>query len=395
MNKKFKRIISVVIDSVGIGNAIDAKKYGDLGANTLKSLDENIGLNLPCLEKLGLGNLEEFKTIKKTTPQAVVTTMQETATGKDSVTGHWELMGAKLTKPFNDFTKEGFPKDLIAEFERLTKRKALWCKEASGTKIIEQLGQQHLDSGDFIVYTSVDSTFQIAAHEDVVSLEELYKACEIARKLTDDDNAQNWKVSRVIARPFVGSIGNFVRTGNRHDYSLTPFKKTALNILKDNNFDVFAIGKINDLFNNSGISSYEYSQNNLEGMDITIEAVKSNKHDFIFTNLVDFDSMYGHPRNPQGYKEALEAFDVKLNELINVLNDDDLLIVVADHGNDPYYKGNDHTRENVPLVIFNKHIIGEVIEQRKQFGDLGQTILDNFNLKMDEGVSFLDKIQTK
>lgn len=395
MKKIFKRIICVVIDSVGIGHAKDANKYNDFGANTLKSLDTNLGLNVPCLEKLGLGSLENFKSIKKVKPQAIVTTMQETATGKDSVTGHWELMGAKLTKPFNDFTPNGFPSDLIAEFERLTKRKTLWCKEASGTKIIEQFGKQHLESGSFIVYTSVDSTFQIAAHEDVISLDELYNACEIARKLTNDDKYEQWKVSRVIARPFIGTPGNFIRTSNRHDYSLDPFKPTALNILKDNGFDVHAIGKINDLFNNSGISSYEYSQNNNEGMDKTIAAVKSNQYDFIFTNLVDFDSMYGHPRNPQGYKKALEEFDLKLEKLLTVLNEDDLLFVVADHGNDPYYKGNDHTRENVPLIIFNKNVMGQQIKMREQFSDLGQTILNNFNLSMDEGSSFLNLIEIK
>lgn len=393
MNKQFKRIITVVIDSVGIGHASDAAEYGDSGANTLLHLDQNLGLNLPNLQKLGLGNLEDFSTIKKVNPAGVVTTMAETATGKDSVTGHWELMGAKLTKPFNNFTPNGFPSDLIEEFERQTNRKALWCKEASGTKIIEEFGEEHLKSGDFIVYTSVDSTFQIAAHEDVISLDELYNACKIARQLTDDDNKEQWKVSRVIARPFVGTVGNFTRTGNRHDYSLTPFKQTALNVMNDNNVDVFAIGKINDLFNNSGITSYEYTQNNDEGMDKTIEAIKSGKHDFIFTNLVDFDSMYGHPRIPQGYKEALETFDKRLGEAIEVLNEDDLLIVVADHGNDPYYKGNDHTRENVPLIMFNKKLEGKVIDQRSCFADLGQTICDNFDLTHDQGTSFLNLLK--
>lgn len=392
MRNKFNRIVCVVIDSVGIGHAHDAVSYGDNNANTLLSIDKNLGLNLPNLEKLGLGHLENFNTIKEVEPIGVVTTMKETATGKDSVTGHWELMGATLTKPFNNFTAEGFPKELIEEFERRTNRKALWCKEASGTKIIQTFGEEHIKSGSYIVYTSVDSTFQIAAHEDVVSLEELYSACKIARELTNDDKHDDWKVSRVIARPFIGEVNNFVRTGNRHDYSLDPFKKTALDVLFENNLDVFAIGKINDLFNNNGISDYVYTETNNDGMNKTINTVKSGKHDFIFTNLVDFDSMYGHPRDPLGYKKALEDFDIQLGELLSVLNDDDLLMVVADHGNDPYYKGNDHTRENVPLLMFNKSISGKIINQRDRFSDLGQTICDNFGLVHDEGKSFLDEL---
>lgn len=395
---KFKRVITIITDSVGIGHAKDAKDYNDSGANTLLHLDKNLSLNLPTWEKLGLGNLEKFDSIKEVKlKNTLITTLEQTATGKDSVTGHWELMGATLKEPFNDFTPNGFPNDLLDKFSELTNRQWLCGKSASGTKVISEYYEQHVKTKGFIIYTSVDSTFQIAANEDIIPLEELYEACEIARKLTNDDLKPQWKVSRVIARPFIGnSKDNLTRTSNRHDYSLSPFKTTALDVLINNDVKTYGVGKIADLFNKKGLSSYEYSENNNDGMDKTIELVKNDEiHEFIFTNLVDFDSSFGHPRDKEGYKRCLEEFDFKLNMLLKELKDDDLLIITSDHGNDPYYKGNDHTRENVPFIAFNKNLVGKQINSRSQFSDVGQTICDNFGLHHDEGESFLNDLEIK
>ena len=391
---KYNRVITIVLDSVGIGQAFDASKYNDKGANTVLNIDTNLGLNIPNLEKLGFGHFDNYKTINKIEDyKGVLLRIEEESCGKDSVTGHWEMMVIKLDEPFNDFTENGFPSDLIKEFERQTGRKCLCKKAASGTKVIEQYGEQHLKNGDFIVYTSLDSTFQIAAHEDIISLDELYNACEIARKLTDDDNKPSWKLSRVIARPFVGELGSFTRTSNRHDYSLDPFEETALDVLKDNGFKTRGIGKITDLFNKKGLNKYEYTTSNMDGMDKTIDAIiNDNESKFIFTNLVDFDAMYGHPRDPEGYKKEIELFDKKLIEVLNVIKDDDLLIITSDHGNDPYYMGNDHTRENIFVIAYANNITAKNLGVNTGFYCIGQTICDNFGLKIKNGQSFLRDI---
>ena len=391
--RKFKRIFLIVLDSVGIGEAPDAYEYGDVGSHTLGHIAEEMkGIKLPNLEMFGLGHIEKIKGIKKINkPIAYVTKMQEASIGKDTMTGHWELMGLNIKKPFQVFPN-GFPNDLISELEKRTKRKVIGNMVASGTEIIEMLGEEHLNTGGIIVYTSADSVLQIAAHEEIVPLDELYAICEMARELTLE---AKWKVGRVIARPFIGSPGKFTRTSNRHDYALKPFEKTVLNYLKENELDVISIGKIEDIFDGEGITESYRTVSNDDGM---IKLNQMLKKDFIglcFLNLVDFDALYGHRRDPLGYGKALESFDEQLGEIIPLLTDDDLLLVTADHGNDPTFKGTDHTREYVPLFAYhNKIVNGERIEERKTFADVGATISDNFNVKLPEyGSSFLSIIK--
>lgn len=394
--KRFKRVFLIVLDSVGIGHAHDAAKFDDAGTNTLLSIDKAVnGLVLPSLEALGLGYLDNYLKIKKIPNyKGYYGRVSELSLGKDTMTGHWEIMGLNIVKPFKTFTDNGFPKQLLDELSKLSGHGIIGNVAASGTEIIKQLGEQHLQTKDLIVYTSADSVIQIAAHEDVIPIPELYKICEIARKLTLKDD---WKVGRVIARPFIGTNkDNFKRTSNRHDYALSPFDETYLDILKDNNLDVISVGKISDIFNGAGITKSIKTKSNAHGIEETIKLMKSNFKGLCFVNLVDFDSEYGHRRDPLGYGKALVEFDNKLPELISNLNQDDLLILTADHGNDPTYKGSDHTRENVPLLVYSPSFVakGPINANLDTFANIGATIIDNFGLKKKKqiGTSFFDKL---
>ncbi|YCA42762.1 phosphopentomutase [Bacillus sp. JZ8] len=395
MSYTYKRIFLVVMDSVGIGEAPDAEQYDDKGADTLGHIAEHRGgLNMPNMGKLGLSNIREIKGIQKDdTPLAYYTKMQEASTGKDTMTGHWEIMGLHIDQPFRVFP-DGFPEELIAELEEKTGRKVIANKPASGTAILDELGEEHMKTGALIVYTSADSVLQIAAHEDVVPLDELYKICEIARELTLDEK---YMVGRVIARPFIGSPGKFERTSNRHDYALKPFGRTVMNELKDENFDVIAIGKISDIYDGEGVTKSLRTTSNMDGMDKLVETLHMDFEGLSFLNLVDFDAKFGHRRDPQGYGDALEEYDVRLAEVFEGLKDDDLLIITADHGNDPIHHGTDHTREYVPLLVYSKGMKkGEKLDVRQTFADIGATVADNFNIKLPEhGKSFLNELNQK
>lgn len=383
-----KRVFLIILDSVGIGHAKDAKAFGDVGVNTLGNISEHYGLAMPNLEKMGLGNIYRIKTIPKVEePTAYYTHMEPQSVGKDSVAGHWEFMGSILKEPFNNFTAEGFPPELIKEFEEKTGRKVLANKEANGLQVIHEFATEQKETGGFIVYTSVDSTFQIAAHEEWIGLEELYEASKIARELTL--SKPEWLVSRVIARPFVGEDGTYTRTGNRHDYALNPYDRIALEEMKDHHLDVIALGKINDLYNGVGITETISTKDNIDGIEKIIDVMDKDFKGLAYLNLVEFDSLYGHPRNPEGYRDALEYFDKQVPRMLAKLQETDVLILTADHGNDPTYKGNDHTRENVPLIVYSKGFKGHgEIPARKTFADLGTTIADMFDLNFDVGESF-------
>ncbi|AGN24082.1 phosphopentomutase [Erysipelothrix rhusiopathiae SY1027] len=358
--KKFDRIITVVMDSVGAGAAHDAAKFGDVGTDTLGHIaDAMNGLNMPNLEQLGLGNLHNIKGVLPVSkPKAYYTKMIEASNGKDTMTGHWEMMGLYIENPFITFTETGFPKELLDELQERTGYEIIGNKAASGTEILDELGEEHMATKKMIVYTSADSVLQIAAHEDVFGLDELYRCCEIARELTMKDE---WKVGRVIARPFVGEgKGAFKRTSNRHDYALKPFGKTALDSLKENGNDVISVGKISDIFDGEGITESYRTKSNEHGMEETIRITKDHDFNgFMFVNLVDFDAMYGHRRDPIGYGKALEAFDVQLGTLLQHIGDRDLLIITADHGNDPTHTGSDHTREEVPVLYYSPSLQGK------------------------------------
>jgi len=389
----FKRVFLIVLDSVGIGEAPDAKDYDDEGADTLGHIAEHLnGLNMPNMRMLGLGNIKEMKGIEKSkNPLAHYTKMQEASVGKDTMTGHWELMGLHINQPFRTFPN-GFPNQLIEQIEHKTNRKVIGNKTASGTQIIEELGPTHMETGAIIVYTSADSVLQIAAHEEVVPLDELYSICEYAREITKEDP---YMIGRIIARPFIGEPGAFVRTANRHDYALKPFGRTVMNELKGANYDVLALGKISDIYDGEGITKSIRTVDNSDGMDKLVQSMDEQFHGLNFLNLVDFDAKYGHRRDPQGYGEALEDFDRRLPEVLNKLKDDDLLIITADHGNDPVHHGTDHTREYVPLLVHHKGITeGKQLPVRKTFADVGATIAHNFKIKMPKhGESFLDLIK--
>ncbi|TRM12628.1 phosphopentomutase [Lentibacillus cibarius] len=391
--QNFKRVFLIVLDSVGIGEAPDAKAFGDEGADTLGHIAERMnGLNMPNMAKLGLSNIREIKGIEKaTSPMAHFTKMQEASNGKDTMTGHWEIMGLHIQQPFRTFP-DGFPDELIKELETKTGRKIIANKPASGTAIIEELGKEHMDTGSLIVYTSADSVLQVAAHEEVVPLDELYSICETARELTKDEK---YMVGRVIARPFIGEPGNFERTPNRHDYALKPFGRTVMNDLKDDGFDVVALGKISDIYDGEGITEAIRTADNNDGMTKFIESMSKDFTGLNFLNLVDFDAKYGHRRDPEGYGQALEAFDARLPQVMDKLNEDDLLIITADHGNDPIHHGTDHTREYVPLLIHHPGMeSGKELPIRETFADIGATVADNFNIKLPEhGKSFLNKIK--
>ncbi|MDE8311983.1 phosphopentomutase [Erysipelothrix rhusiopathiae] len=394
--KKFDRIITVVMDSVGAGAAHDAAKFGDVGTDTLGHIaDAMNGLNMPNLEQLGLGNLHNIKGVLPVSkPKAYYTKMIEASNGKDTMTGHWEMMGLYIENPFITFTETGFPKELLDELQERTGYEIIGNKAASGTEILDELGEEHMATKKMIVYTSADSVLQIAAHEDVFGLDELYRCCEIARELTMKDE---WKVGRVIARPFVGEgKGAFKRTSNRHDYALKPFGKTALDSLKENGNDVISVGKISDIFDGEGITESYRTKSNEHGMEETIRITKDHDFNgFMFVNLVDFDAMYGHRRDPIGYGKALEAFDVQLGTLLQHIGDHDLLIITADHGNDPTHTGSDHTREEVPVLYYSPSLQGKgMLEKNNTFSDLGATVVDNFGAKPTEyGTSVLDQLK--
>jgi len=380
-DKAFKRIFVIVMDSVGIGEAPDAEIFGDKGSDTLGHIAERMnGLKMPNLGKLGLSNIRQIKGIEKAAaPQAYYTKMKEASNGKDTMTGHWEIMGLNITTPFQVFP-DGFPELLIHELEAKTGRPVIGNKPASGTEILDELGAEHLKTGALIVYTSADSVLQIAAHEEVVPLEELYKICEIARELTMQDQ---YKVGRVIARPFLGQPGNFKRTSNRHDYALKPFNRTVMDELKDSGFDVLAIGKISDIFDGEGVTESLRTVSNMDGMDKLLQTIDQDFTGLSFLNLVDFDALFGHRRDPEGYGKALEEFDERMTEVIEKVTEDDLVIITADHGNDPVHAGTDHTREYVPLLMYSKRFEqGQELPIRDTFADIGATVAANFNVKM-------------
>ncbi|MDD3938619.1 MAG: phosphopentomutase [Bacilli bacterium] len=380
---KYKRFFVIVIDSVGIGEMPDAEKFGDKGANTLVHTAREVGgLKVPVMNSLGLGDLAPIlgtNTVKH--PHSYALRLRETSAGKDTMTGHWEMMGINTTKPFQTFTDTGFPQSLIDELAEKTGHKIIGNKAASGTEILVELGEQQMRENSLIVYTSADSVLQIAAHEEVTGVKELYRCCDIAREIC---MKPEYFVGRIIARPFIGTNKhNFKRTANRHDLAVSPTGKTTLDILKDNGLMVSSIGKINDIFNTMGVVKAQKTVSNLDGMNKTIDEAKN--HDFTglcYVNLVEFDSEFGHRRNAVGYAKALEEFDVKLGELLKVVNDDDIVMVTADHGNDPVHHGTDHTREKVPLLIYSKSIKkGRYLDERETFAVIGASILTNFGLK--------------
>lgn len=384
--KKYRRIFTIVVDSCGIGGAKDAERFGDAGTDTLGHIAETVGnLSIPNMQKLGIANLKELKNIApEEKPMGYFTRLSEASNGKDTMTGHWEMMGLHITKPFLTFTEHGFPKELIDELEKRTGHKVIGNKSASGTEILEELGEEEIATGHMIVYTSADSVLQICGNEETFGLKELYRCCEIAREITMKDE---WKVGRVIARPYVGKKkGEFVRTSNRHDYALKPYGRTVLNALKDARYDVISVGKIRDIFDGEGITESNKSKSSVHGMEQTIEIAERDFTGLCFVNLVDFDALWGHRRNVKGYAEELERFDVKLGELLKVLREDDLLIITADHGNDPTYKGTDHTREQVMFVAYSPSMKGSgKLEDQDTFAVIGATIADNFGVQMPEG----------
>ena len=384
--KKYKRVFTIVIDSLGAGDAVDAATFGDAGTDTLGHIAESVGdLYIPNLQKLGIANMKPLKNIAPVEdPKAYYTRLNEASNGKDTMTGHWEMMGLHITKPFLTFTEHGFPKELIEELEKRTGHKVIGNKSASGTVILDELGEEEIATGHMIVYTSADSVLQICGNEETFGLDELYRCCEIARKITMKDE---WKVGRVIARPYVGKKkGEFKRTSNRHDYALKPFGRTALNVLKDAGYDVISVGKIYDIFDGEGITESNRSKSSVHGMEQTIEIAQRDFTGLCFVNLVDFDALWGHRRNVTGYAQELERFDVKLGELLEVLKEDDLLIITADHGNDPTYTGTDHTREKVPFLAYSSSMKeAKKLKEASTFAIIGATITDNFGLSMPEG----------
>ena len=386
MGEAYKRVIVVVLDSLGIGALPDSEKYGDKGVDTFGHILDSVGpLDIPNLKSLGMLNLHPSKVMDGVEkPQGRFMKMGEASNSKDTMTGHWEMMGIKTEKPFVTFTDTGFPKELIDELEKRCGKKVIGNKSASGTEIIEELGEQEIANNEMIVYTSADSVLQIAGNEETFDLQNLYRCCEIARELTMKDE---WKVGRVIARPYVGKKkGEFKRTANRHDYALKPTGRTVLNALKDAGLDVISVGKISDIFCEEGITESNHSESSVHGMEQTIEICKKDFKGLLFTNLVDFDALWGHRRNPEGYGKEIEKFDKNLKVLMDEMKDDDLLILTADHGNDPTYTGTDHTREYVPFIAWSKRMKdGGKIDDTDTFAVIGASIADNFGIEMPEG----------
>ncbi len=383
--QKYRRIFTIVLDSVGIGAMEDSAEYGDAGVNTLGHIAERTEyLQIPHLQKLGIGNLCELAHVPPVTkPLAKYAKLNERSAGKDTMTGHWEMMGIHTTTPFQTFTETGFPKELIAELEKRTGRTIIGNKSASGTEILEELAEEEIREGHLIVYTSADSVLQICGNEETMGLENLYRYCEIARELTMRDE---WKVGRVIARPYVGKKkGEFQRTANRHDYALKPSGRTVLDSLKENGYDVISVGKIYDIFAGEGLTESHKSKSSVHGMEQTIALAEREFHGLCFTNLVDFDALWGHRRDVQGYAKELELFDEKLGELFPLLREDDLLILTADHGNDPTHTGTDHTREKVPFLMWSPSMAeGGALPEQHTFAVVGQVIADNFEVPYTE-----------
>ena len=383
---KFHRVFVIVLDSLGVGAMPDSGKFGDVGVDTFGHIVDTVGpLQMPNLTKLGFLQIHPGKGMEaESDPIGRYMKMSEASCGKDTMTGHWEMMGLKVEKPFKTFTETGFPPELIAELEKRCGKKVIGNKSASGTEILEELGEEELRDGSMIVYTSADSVLQICGNEETFDLQNLYRCCEIARELTMKDE---WKVGRVIARPYVGKKkGEFVRTSNRRDYALKPFGATALNALQKAGLDVIAVGKIHDIFVGEGITESLHSQSSVNGMEQTVEIAKRDFHGLCFTNLVDFDALWGHRRNPQGYGREIEKFDVGLGNFLEVMRPDDLLIITADHGNDPTYTGTDHTREYVPFLAYSPGMKQHgALQGSDTFAVIGATIADNFGVKMPEG----------
>jgi phosphopentomutase len=386
MSRRFGRVFVIVLDSLGIGAMADAAKFGDVGADTLGHIAETVShLTIPHLAQLGLSNLKPMKLVPPVDePMGYYLALNEASNGKDTMTGHWEMMGLRTTKPFITFTDHGFPKELIEQLQQRCGREIIGNKAASGTQILDELAEQEINDGKLIVYTSADSVLQICGNEETMGVETLYHYCEIARELTMRDE---WRVGRVIARPYVGKKpGEFVRTSNRRDYALKPTGPTVLNALQEADYDVIAVGKINDIFVGEGITESHHSDSSVHGMEQTIEIADRNFTGLCFTNLVDFDALWGHRRNPVGYGEEIERFDRKLGELLSVLRADDLLMITADHGNDPTYTGTDHTREQVPLLVYSPSLKGSGdLGTKDTFAVIGATIADNFGVQMPRG----------
>ena len=383
---KFNRVFTIVVDSMGIGPMDDSPRFGDVGVDTLGHISERMEtFRIPNLQKLGLANLRPLKQVEPLErPLGYYMAMRETSNGKDTMTGHWEMMGIHTKQPFITFTDTGFPDELIRELEERCGRRVIGNKSASGTEILEELAEEEIATGAMIVYTSADSVLQICGNEETMGLDNLYRYCEIARELTMRDE---WRVGRVIARPYTGKKkGEFVRTSNRHDYALKPTGRTVLTELKDSGLDVISVGKINDIFVGEGITQSNRSKTSVHGMEQTIEIAGRDFTGLCFVNLVDFDALWGHRRDPIGYGREIERFDEKLGELLPLLRDDDLLIVTADHGNDPTYTGTDHTREKVPFLAYSPSFQGSgALPEAESFAVIGATIADNFKTALPEG----------
>lgn len=385
---KYRRIFTIVIDSFGIGAMDNAADYGDVGCDTFGHIADKVPeIKIPNLIRMGLTQLHPAPVLTSPQPSDRIgkyARLNEKSNGKDTMTGHWEMMGLEIKTPFQTFTDTGFPKELIEALEKETGHRVIGNKAASGTEILDELAEEEIKTGAMIVYTSSDSVLQICGNEETFGLDELYRCCKIARELT---MKPEWKVGRVIARPYVGKKkGEFKRTANRHDYALKPYGKTAMDALKEAGFDVISIGKIRDIFDGEGITQAIRSKSSVQGMEQTIECLDQDFTGLCFTNLVDFDALWGHRRNPEGYASELERFDVKLGEFLKVLRDDDLLMITADHGNDPTYTGTDHTREYVPLLLYSPKLkISGNLPESDSFADIGATIASNFGVAMPEG----------
>lgn len=387
---KFKRIHLIVLDSVGIGEAPDAADFNDLGSHTLGHIAEVAGLKVPHMVELGLANIEHLAGLTPvSSSKGYWTKLEEVSAGKDTMTGHWEIMGLKIETPFRVFP-DGFPDELIERIEAFSGRKVVCNAPASGTEVLDQYGEHQMKTGDLIVYTSADSVLQIAAHEDIIPLEELYRICEYAREITLEDP---YMLGRIIARPYIGTPGNWTRTANRHDYALSPFADTTLDFLKAGGYDVISIGKINDIFNTKGITDAVRTKSNMDGVDQLLKIMDRDFTGLSFTNLVDFDAIYGHRRNTEGYAQALEDFDNRLPEIYSKLGQDDLLLITADHGNDPTYSGTDHTREYVPILAYSPSFTQAGELKARYYSDIAATISDNFGVaKTEQGSSFLSQL---
>lgn len=387
----FKRIHLIVMDSVGIGQAPDADKFGDIGSDTLGHIAEEAGLHVPHLEQLGLGMIRPLEGVKAVEKHdGYVTKLEEVSVGKDTMTGHWEIMGLDIKTPFRVFPN-GFPDELLKKISDFSGRNIVCNKPYSGTEVIKDYGEHQMRTGDLIVYTSADPVLQIAAHEEIIPLEELYRICQYARDITKEEP---YMIGRIIARPYLGEPGNFTRTSNRHDYALDPFGHTVLDSLKENGKDVIAVGKINDIFNGQGITEFVRTKSNMDGVDQLLTVMKKDFTGMSFTNLVDFDALYGHRRDVVGYAHAIEDFDLRLPEILDAMDDEDLLMITADHGNDPTFKGTDHTREFIPLLVYSKKMTGQGQLSRGHYADISATVAENFAVPATEnGTSFLGSLK--